>query len=95
MIYDERERLGSTKPHNLILEDRKRLSITGVEDVESFDEQRIILKTSKGTLIIRGSELHIDKLSLESGDLTVDGFVSDLGYEDNVVGSSIWSRLFK
>ena len=93
MIFDETER-SSAKTHNIILEDRQKLSVTGVSDVESFDEQRIILETAKGTLIIRGSELHIDKLSLDTGELTVTGQISDLGYEDTVSGGSIWSRLF-
>ena len=94
MIYDEKEKLNA-KPHNLILEDRSRLSVTGVEDVDSFDEQRIILKTAKGALIIRGSDLHIDKLSLETGELAVSGLVTDLGYEETAPGGSLWSRLFK
>ena len=94
MIYDEKEKLNA-KPHNLILEDRSRLTVTGVEDVDSFDEQRIILKTAKGALIIRGSDLHIDKLSLETGELAVSGLVTDLGYEETAPGGSLWSRLFK
>ncbi len=94
MIYDEKEKL-SARPHNVILEDRSRLSVSGVEDVDSFDEQRIILKTAKGVLILRGSELHIDKLSLETGELAVTGLITDLGYEETAPGGSLWSRLFK
>ena len=94
MIYDENEKLNA-KSHNLILEDRSRLSVTGVEDVDSFDEQRIILKTARGALIVRGAELHIDKLSLEAGELAVSGLITDLGYEETAPGGSLWSRLFK
>lgn len=95
MIHDDRERSPS-KSHNLIMEDRKSLSITGVEEVESFDEQRIILQTSMGTLILRGNDLHIDKLSLETGELSVTGTIIELGYEETVSGGgSFWSRLFK
>lgn len=94
MIYEEKEKL-SARPHNVILEDRSRLSVSGVEDVDSFDEQRIILKTTKGVLILRGSELHIDKLSLETGELAVTGLLTDLGYEETAPGGSLWSRLFK
>lgn len=94
MIYDENEKLNA-KSHNLILEDRSRLSVTGVEDVDSFDEQRIILKTARGALIVRGTELHIDKLSLEAGELAVSGLITDLGYEETAPGGSLWSRLFK
>ena len=94
MIHDERE-TASARPHNLILENRSTLSITGVEDVESFDEERIILKTSLGVLILRGSELHIEKLSIDSGELSVTGHICELGYEETVSAGSFWSRLFK
>lgn len=95
MIRDDSERLGA-KSHNLILEDRKSLSVTGVQEVESFDEQRIILHTSLGTLILRGTDLHIDKLSLETGELAVTGNIIELGYEETAsAGGSFWSRLFK
>ena len=83
-------------PHNLIMEGRSRLSISGVEDVESFDEENIIVHTSKGVLIIRGGELHIEKLSLDGGDLTVDGRVDSLRYEeDSREKASLIGRLFK
>jgi len=77
------------------MEDRSRLSVSGVIDVESFDDRQIVAKTDKGSLIIRGSELHIDKLSLDSGELVVTGLVTDLGYEETAPGGSLWSRLFK
>lgn len=95
MIIDQREdRTG--RPHSLVLEDREKLSVTGVDEVESFDEERIILKTSRGALILRGTELHIDKLSLDSGELYVTGLVSDLGYEEtSAAPAGFWSRLFK
>lgn len=94
MIHDDRDQTAA-RPHNLILEGRTSLSVTGVEEVESFDEQRIILKTTMGTLILRGNELHIDKLSIDSGELFVTGQLCELGYEENVSAGSFWSRLFK
>ncbi len=94
MIYDDREKQG-IKAHNLILQDRKTLSVTGVDEVESYDEQRIIMHTSMGTLILRGSELSIEKLSLETGELSVTGTIIELGYEESTPGGSLWSRLFK
>lgn len=83
------------KPHSLILEDRKKLSVTGVEEVESFDERQIILLTQQGSLILRGEELHIDRLSLDTGELGVTGLITDVGYEETVRSGSLWSRLFK
>ena len=94
MLYEEKEKLTAI-PHNVILEDRTRLSISGVIDVESFDDRQIVAKTSKGNLILRGNELHIDKLSLDSGELVVTGLITDLGYEEAAPGGSLWSRLFK
>ncbi len=94
MVYEETTRVGS-KPHNIVLEDRERLSISGVEDVDSFDEKQIILKTTKSCLILRGSELHIDKLGLDTGELNVTGLISEMCYEETAPSGSLWSRLFK
>ena len=94
MLNEEKEML-SARPHNVILEDRTRLSVSGVMDVESFDDRQIVAKTSKGSLILRGSDLHIDKLSLDTGELVVTGLITDLGYEETAPGGNLWSRLFK
>ena len=59
--------------HHLILEDRERLTVSGVEEVESFDENTIVMVTAQGVLIVRGENLHIEKLSLDGGDLKVEG----------------------
>ena len=67
--------------HRLILEQRERLVISGVEEVARFDEETIVLTTSLGELEIQGEGLHIEKLSLEGGELHVDGSVSALIYE--------------
>ena len=69
-------------PHNIIMEDRKKLSISGVTDIESFDEQTIIAITDSGELTIRGWNLHITRLNLEQGELMVDGDISSLTYTD-------------
>ena len=54
-------------PHNVILEDRHTLSVSGVSDVDSFDEQTIIVFTDMGELTVSGTGLHINKLSIETG----------------------------
>ena len=69
--------------HHVILEGREQLSVSGVEEVESFDENTIIMTTVKGTLVVRGEDLHIEKLSLDGGDLRVEGVVDSLSYEDD------------
>ena len=68
--------------HRLELVGRERLMVSGVEDVERFDETGIIMSTSAGTLVITGEDLHIGKLSLDGGELHVDGSIHTLLYED-------------
>lgn len=80
--------------HHIILEEREQLSISGVEEVESFDESSIVMRTQNGSLIIHGSDLHIEKLSLDGGDLLVQGEVDALTYEEEE-SSSFFSRLFR
>ena len=69
--------------------------MAGVEDVDRFDETGIVMTTSAGVLIITGSTLHIGKLSLEGGELHVDGQIDSLAYEDDRrQGGGFFSRLF-
>lgn len=69
--------------HRLELVGREQLTVSGVEDVERFDETGIIMSTSAGTLIITGEDLHIGKLSLDGGELHVDGRIDSVSYEDS------------
>lgn len=69
--------------HRLELEGREKLTVSGVEDVERFDEASIIMSTCAGTLIVTGENLHIGKLSLDGGELHVDGRIDAVSYEDN------------
>ena len=69
--------------HHLVLEERESLTVSGVEEVESFDENTIVMVTVQGVLIVRGEELHIEKLSLDGGDLKVEGMVESLTYEED------------
>ena len=68
--------------HRVVMEERNTLSVSGVEEVESFDENVIVMTTSLGTLVVRGEGLHIEALSLEGGDLTVEGEVESLTSEE-------------
>lgn len=93
MAFEEKNKpMG--KPHHLIMEDRSKLSVTGVEDVISFDETEIITRTAQGNLIIRGTGLHIGKLTLDSGEVSVDGLVRELCYEEPTPVGGLWARLF-
>ena len=65
-----------------------------MEEVESFDENTIVMSTVKGTLVVRGEDLHIEKLSLDGGDMKVEGSVDSLTYEDDRRGrGGLLSRL--
>ena len=96
MPYDS-DRARPEAAHHIILEERERLTVSGVEEVESFDENTIIMSTSRGTLVIRGEDLHIEKLSLDGGDLKVEGSVDALTYEDGGRDRSggLFARLFR
>lgn len=66
--------------HGLTLENRKLLSLSGVTDIESFDESQILLYTQLGELVIKGRDLHVNELSVDSGRLTVEGDIWSLSY---------------
>ena len=72
----------SKQNQNIILENRKSLSISGITDVDSFDEKTIVLYTQLGELTIQGRELHIDSMSVETGDMSITGDIWALGYGD-------------
>ena len=94
MSYDMTDG-GVAAYHRLQLEGREKLSVSGVEDVVRFDENCIVTATSAGTLIITGEELHIGKLSLDGGEMQVDGRIDAVTYEDTEVRQgSFLSRLF-
>lgn len=81
--------------HRLTLEGREKLTVTGVEDVERFDDSCIILSTCAGTMIVTGSDLHIGKLSLDGGELLVDGHIEGINYEEPTQPRrGMFSRLF-
>ena len=83
------------RAHALTLENRARLSVTGVREVESFDEESVVLHTAKGVLVIRGQSLHLQTLSIEGGQVAVDGTVDALLYEEPQKQGGFFSRLFR
>lgn len=68
---------------NIILENREKLNISGVLDVLSFDDQMIIVETELGLLTIKGENLKINKLNIDTSDVTLDGFISALSYSSS------------
>lgn len=95
-MQHEEKRVRPEAAHHVILEGRESLSVSGVEEVESFDEGEIIMCTAKGRLVVHGEGLHIEKLSLDGGDLMVVGTVDALTYEDDGgARGGFLSRLFR
>lgn len=83
-------------PHNLILKDRGELSLSGVTDVDSFDEATIIATTDYGELTITGTGLHISSLDIDKGELCVDGKISSLSYIDQPAkATGFFSKVFR
>lgn len=84
-------------PHSITVDSRKKMYISGVLDIDSFNEQSVVALTDMGVLIIKGNDLHINKLSVESGDVSIEGSVDSVSYTeigDKKTGS-ILKSLFK
>lgn len=80
-------------PHRLTLNERRQLSMTGVSEVVSFDDTAVVLRTELGMLVIQGKDLQLKTLSLEGGQVAVDGTVSSLHYEESRSGGGWLRRL--
>ena len=88
----EDERLFKTQ--NLILENRKRLNVTGVKEVVGFDDNRVSMQTALGELTVRGTGLRVENLSVESGELIVTGEIGEMVYEESAERTDWRKRLF-
>ena len=93
MPYDDYNTVPA-KSHSMQLEGREKLSLTGVEDVTGFDENLVMLATALGELNVRGQNLHIEKIDLDSGILELRGNIQELSYEESLKTGSVWKRLF-
>lgn len=83
------------KNHSVTVDSRESIVVTGVTDVPGFDEQTVNLLTSMGTLIVKGESLHICRLSLESGEVSVEGKVNSLQYLSDVRSKGLRQKLFR
>lgn len=81
--------------HKLTLDNRGKLTVSGVEDIESFNEEAVVLVTVKGLLIVHGSNLHLQSLSLEGGGVSIDGAIDSLVYEQTRPTGGLLRRLFR
>lgn len=94
-MQEEKEKI--KLPHNVILEGRKSLSVSGVTDVLCYDENAVMLLTNLGELSIRGSDLHVSQLDVSTGELSMEGSIISLVYSEEQTNkkSGLFSKLFK
>lgn len=100
MIIEERKNMTPLNNiiQNLILENRNKLSVSGVKDVLSFDDQVVIMETELGLLTVKGENLKINKLSIDTAEVIVEGEINNLGYNDHTKKdqeNSLFSKIFK
>jgi sporulation protein YabP len=100
MVRDlDDKKLVRGRSHSILMENREKVTITGVEDVDSFDESAVLLVTDLGYITLHGIDLHISKLNLEEGQLIVEGEITGMEYSDHEgMGSrsgGFFKRLFK
>ena len=85
--------------HRVSMTGRRAAILTGVEDVLSFDEHEILLQTTEGVLTIKGEDLHVNRLSVEKGEIDMEGGITSLSYSDKdgfrQNGESLFGRLFR
>ena len=94
-MKNEEYRRMDLAPHNVILENREHLSVSGGSEVISFDENQVSLVTSMGILTVGGQQLHVEKLNLEVGEIAIAGQIEAMVYEeDQLRRRGFWSRLF-
>ena len=93
----DNEALRGMRPHSLTLDGRQKAVITGVEEVDSFNEQMVVLATTAGTLTLLGEQLHVSRLNLEDGQLLVEGEIAALEYDERSRPGrgSLLTRLFR
>ena len=98
MTVDERKNINTGVIQNLILENRGKLSISGVNDVLSFDDQVVMVETELGLLTVKGENIRINKLSLDTAEVIIEGDISYLAYSDKELEKnkgSLISKIFK
>ena len=98
MTLDDRKINNSNIVQNLVLENREKLSISGVLDVLSFDDQVVIVETELGLLTVKGENLRINKLSIDTSEVVVEGEIYNLVYIENDLDkktTGIFNKIFK
>lgn len=106
MSYDERkgvyivlEERQMPKAHKIVINNRKSSLVTGVLDVLSFDLNEILLETEQGMLMVKGTDMHVNRLSLEKGEVDLSGNIDSIAYSEihakGKTGESLLTKLFR
>ena len=98
MVSEERKSISNNVIQNLVLENREKLSVSGVLDVLSFDDQVVIIETELGLLTIKGEDLRINKLSIDTSEVVVEGDIFSMNYSEKEMekkSGSILGKIFK
>ena len=82
-------------PHSLTLSDRRKLTLTGATEVISFDDRSVVIGTPLGTLVVLGQELQLKTLTLEGGNVAVEGSISGISYEEPRPAGGWLNRLLR
>lgn len=97
MNLEEKKMVNNTTFQNLVLENRKKLSISGVIDVLSFDDQVVIVETELGLLTVKGENIRINKLSIDTSEVVIEGEINNLAYSEKEIEKkgSLLGKIFK
>ncbi|HAY72555.1 MAG TPA: sporulation protein YabP [Ruminococcaceae bacterium] len=87
--------MSETLMHDIVIENRQKLTATGIENVDSYEDDCIIAQSECGEIVIKGHDLKISRLSVETGDMTVDGGIDSVSYNAPKVSGSFLSRVFR
>lgn len=87
----------NTREHKVTIENRERLTVGAVEDIESFDEEKIVILTDMGTMVVSGADFRINRLNVDDGQLIIEGSIDEIQYSDTAPKDSggFFSRLFR
>lgn len=97
-MLDERKQNNISVMQNVVLENREKLNVTGINDILSFDDQVVILSTDLGMLTIKGSELKINKLNIDESEVKIEGNIASISYSQDSPerkSEGIFSKIFK
>ena len=84
------------KLHNIIMEKREKLSISGVKDIGIYNEEIVELSTVMGELVVKGSNMHINKFNTDDGELKIEGNINSVAYEEEkMCKGGFWSGIFR